>query len=332
MRALPFAALALLLSACATQEIATVPPPKGPELDADVLIAPDGALLPLYRWTPPARPRAVVLALHGMNDYGRSFASLGSFLAQRGVVTYAFDQRGFGSAPGRNWWPGTDALVADLRTATELLRRRYPGTPIHCLGESMGGAVILVALSRREVRCDSAVLAAPAIWGEQTMSTLQRTALAMADSVAPDTVVYGAGLKIRPSDNVAALRALRADPLVLKGARVDAIAGLAQLMTEAFDAAAQLHGPTLWLHGKNDQIIAPGPTRAALSRLPADPMIRVARYPLGYHLLTRDLEASVVAHDIASWIYAPKAPLPSGADRAETAQSTTKVPSMPKSE
>jgi acylglycerol lipase len=331
MRVLTLVTL-MLLAACATTEIATVAPPKGPALDADLLIAPDGALLPLYRWTPPGPPRAVVIALHGMNDYGRAFASLGTFLAQRGIATYAYDQRGFGGAPGRNWWPGTDALAADLRTATELLRRRYPGTPLHCLGESMGGAVILVALSRGEVRCDTAVLAAPAIWGEQTMSPVQRVALAVAQSVAPDSVIYGTGLRIRPSDNVAALRALRADPLVLKGARVDAIAGLAELMTQAFDATARLRGPALWLHGKNDQIIAPRPTRAALSRLPADPTIRVARYPLGYHLLARDLDAAVVAHDIASWIYDPDAALPSGADRAETAQSTTNAPSMPKSE
>jgi alpha-beta hydrolase superfamily lysophospholipase len=307
----------LLLTACAGGEIATVPRPPGPALDADVVVARDGALLPLHRWAPSTAPRAVVLALHGMNDYGRAFASLGTFLAQRGVATYAYDQRGFGGAPGRNWWPGTDALVADLGTALDLLRRRYPGTPLHCLGESMGGAVIMVALSRGEARCDSTVLVAPAIWGEQTMPTLQRAALALAESVAPSTVLYGTGLKIRASDNVAALRALYADPLVLKGARVDAIAGLAQLMTEAFDAAAWLPGPALWLHGKNDQIIPPRPTRAALGRLPAVPAIRVARYPLGYHLLARDLDAAVVAHDVASWIYDPAAPLPSGADRAQ---------------
>jgi alpha-beta hydrolase superfamily lysophospholipase len=308
--------LAFVLASCATAEIATVPRPPGPELDGEVLVAADGAALPLHRWAPPAQTRAVVLALHGMNDYGRAFASLGRFLAQRGVATYAFDQRGFGSAPGRNWWPGTETLVADLATASELVRRRYPGRPVHCLGESMGGAVLLVAQARGRVRCDSMVLAAPAVWGKQTMSPLERAALAIGETVAGDTVVYGAGLRIRPSDNLAALRALRADPLVIKGARIDAIAGLAELMTEAFEASAQVAGPTLWLHGKNDQIIAPRPTQAALARLPADPRIRIARYPLGFHLLTRDLDAAVVAHDIASWILAPEAPLPSGADRA----------------
>ena len=58
------------------------------------------------------------------------------------------------------------------------------------------------------------------------------------------------------------------------------------------------------------------PTRAALDRLPDDPRIRIARYPLGYHLLTRDLDAAVVAHDVASWIIDPSRPLPSGAGRS----------------
>jgi acylglycerol lipase len=307
--------VAAALTGCATAEIATVPAAEGPGLQPEVMVTADNLLLPLYSWPATGAPRAIVLALHGMNDYGRAFQSLGRFLAPRGVTTYAYDQRGFGGAPGRNWWPGTAPLVADFRTATALLRRAHPGLKLHCVGESMGGAVILVARAKGLAECDSLVLSAPAVWGRQTMTLLERVALDSALALAPDLVVYGTGLRIRPSDNTAALRALTTDPLVLKGARVDAIAGLTELMTEAFDATAEISGPLLWLHGKNDQIIGPRPTKAALQRLPEDPGIRVARYPLGYHLLTRDLDAAVVAHDVASWIAAPGAPLPSGADR-----------------
>ncbi|MBX6367587.1 MAG: alpha/beta hydrolase [Rhodospirillales bacterium] len=317
MRALLLLSL-LLLGACTTSNIPMLPGPEGPGLADEAFVAEDGAQLPLHRWTPPTPPRAIVLALHGMNDYGRAFATLGRFLAQRGVATYAYDQRGFGGAPGRNWWPGTEPLVRDFGTALDLLRRRHPGTPVHCLGESMGAAVIILALARQETRCASAVLSAPAVWGKQVMPAVQRAALALAEAVAPDMVLTGAGLRIRASDNIAALRALQADPMVLKGARVDAIAGLVELMTDAFDATAELRGPALWLYGKNDQIIAQRPTLAALRRLPPDPQIRIARYPLGYHLLTRDLDSAVVAHDIASWLFHPGAPLPSGADRVES--------------
>jgi acylglycerol lipase len=307
---------AAVLAGCAMDGVPATPLADGPGLRPDVMVTRDGLLLPLYTWPAAADPpRAIVVALHGMNDYGRSFQSLGGFLAQRGITTYAYDQRGFGSAPGRNWWPGSDTLVEDLGTATALLRHAHPGIPLHCLGESMGGAVVILAVTRGAAACDTAILSAPAIWGRQTMSLLERAALDAAASVAPDTVLYGTGLRIRPSDNIAALRALQSDPLVIKGARVDAIAGLADLMTEAFDATARLSGPLLWLHGKNDQIIAPHPTKIALERLPQVPGISIARYPIGYHLLTRDLDAAVISHDIASWIATPTAPLPSGADR-----------------
>src|SRR5690348_6692886 len=83
--------VAMLLGACATEEIATTPGREGPALDDEVLVAHDGALLPLHRWLPPERPQAIVVALHGMNDYGRAFAGLGTFFARRGIATYAYD-------------------------------------------------------------------------------------------------------------------------------------------------------------------------------------------------------------------------------------------------
>jgi alpha-beta hydrolase superfamily lysophospholipase len=39
---------------------------------------------------------------------------------------------------------------------------------------------------------------------------------------------------------------------------------------------------------------------------------RVAVYPNGYHMLTRDLGAKVVLEDLAAWLADPAAPLPSG--------------------
>ena len=58
----------------------------------------DGYLLPLSVWRPPddVAVRAVVLALHGLNDYRQAFAAVGPYLAAHGIVTYAYDQRGFG--------------------------------------------------------------------------------------------------------------------------------------------------------------------------------------------------------------------------------------------
>ena len=51
--------------------------------------------------------RAVILALHGFNDYSNAFEGPGEVWAGHGIATYAYDQRGFGAAPERGLWPGT---------------------------------------------------------------------------------------------------------------------------------------------------------------------------------------------------------------------------------
>ena len=256
-----------------------------------------------------------MLAIHGFNDYSNAFESLGAFLATHGVATYAYDQRGFGGSPERNYWVGVDRLLRDIATAERLLRTRHPGVPLYCLGESMGGAEVMAALDRKAARCDGAILLAPAVMGRQVMPLLPRVALDVAPAIAPGWVVTSAGLNVRASDNIPMLRGLAQDPLVIKGARIDVIAGVMDLMTEAFDATARLDGPLLWLYGDRDQIVPRRAVGPAQLRLPPQGRHRLTRYANGYHLLTRDLSAGVVLNDIAAWIADKAAPLPSGADR-----------------
>ena len=75
---------------------------------------PDGYRLPVSAWQPGGAPRAIVIALHGFNDYRNAFADVGRYFAAHGVTTYAYDQRGFGDTVQRGIWPGSEC-VAQLR-------------------------------------------------------------------------------------------------------------------------------------------------------------------------------------------------------------------------
>lgn len=281
-----------------------------PRLEPDSVIAADGAALPLSFWLPQGEPRAIVLALHGFNDYRKAFAEVGPFLAARGIATYAYDQRGFGATMQRGIWPGSDLLVDDARTVAVLLRQRYPGRPLYLLGESMGGAVVMSLLAETPEAADGAVLVAAAVWGRSTMNPLQRGALWLLAHSFPGLRLTGKGLGITASDNKAMLRAMHEDPLILKDARVDALWGMADLMDRALTDAPGLTVPTLVLYGEHDEIIPRRPTCRMLSSLTAS--ARVAVYPNGYHMLTRDLEAEVVLEDLTAWLADPAALLPSG--------------------
>ena len=310
----------LLLAACAPRLQEIGPPVDQPQLTETAFHMPDGVDLPLRKWLPKnGGPQAVILALHGFNDYSKGMEIPGSGLARRGFAVYAFDQRGFGETPQRGVWPGTDQMIADLKTATVLLRQKYPGLPLYVLGESMGAAVMMAAaVGDDPPRVDGMILAAPAVWGWQTQNPFNRTVLEHAVHVIPWMTVVPTGLHLQASSNRRALIALGRDDLVIHETRVDTAYGLVDLMTRAYDAMAKLKSPRyLLLYGGQEAILNKGAVALSQEQLPKLPpdIQRVARYARGYHLILRDLDAPMVFDDIAAWIRDPKAPLPSGADR-----------------
>ena len=288
-------------------------------LASDALVMADGARLPLRVWLPEGEPpRAVLLGLHGFGDHsGNAFDTPAPLLTAAGVALYAYDQRGFGAAPHRGYWPGAPTLVADAVAAARLVRARHPGVPLFMVGESMGVAVLLVAATSPEPPpADGYVLLAPAVRGRASMGAFAGRLLDVLSWVMPAVAFYGSAPGFAPTDNDDAMERWSRDPLTLKQFRVDVLRGLVDLMDQAVAAAPRFRSPALVLYGARDRLVAGAPMRRMLRTLPEDAPHSIAYYPEGHHLLLRDRNRAVVAEDIASWLLRPAAPLPSGADKA----------------
>ncbi|MDX2457141.1 MAG: alpha/beta hydrolase [Gammaproteobacteria bacterium] len=283
---------------------------RTPELATSFAVMADGYRLPVTMWEADESPEAIILALHGFNDYRNAFSGPAHFFAVNRITTYAYDQRGFGETTQRGLWPAIGVLEADATIMASLLCARHPDLPLFLLGESMGGAVVM-NMQRKAPCIKGIVLVGPAVWGWQTMPFWQRIALRLAAHIVPGKTLTGEGLKITPSDNIEMLRALGRDPLVIKATRVDTIYGLTNLMEAALLSSAELATPTLILYGEKDEIIPHDPTCAMLNRLPETAATRFVLYPDGYHMLMRDLQATVVLQDVVSWIHDQSASLPS---------------------
>jgi len=295
-------------------------------LTADRFVTADGAALPLRVWLPQGEPEAVVLALHGLNDYSNAFALPAPLLTAQGIAIYAYDQRGFGATAGRGHWAGESVMAEDAILAASLLRRRYPELPLYLLGESMGGAVaILAATGPAAAPVDGVILAAPAVWGRQTMNVFERVGLWLigqmpAMQVSRRSMPY----RVQASDNIPMLQGLGADPLVIKKTRTDMLTGVVDLMSAALARAPRLTVRTLVLYGATDEIVPRDAMAAFVARLPAGARRNqhIALYHKGYHLLLRDLQAATVLADIGAWMHDPAAGLPSGADEGARAALT----------
>jgi alpha-beta hydrolase superfamily lysophospholipase len=290
----------------------TAPGPKPvPAFLGSAFVTVDGQRLPLRKWLPEGPVKAVILALHGFNDYSNAFAMPATAWARDGIATYAYDQRGFGAAPQRGLWPGRAALAADAATACGILRRLYPGVPLYLLGESMGGAVAAIAMTGESGApvpgVDGVILTAPAVWGRSMMDLAPRLALWVGVRLVPGLTLTGQSLHIQASDNIPMLRALGRDPLVIKETRVDTIWGLVNLMDAALASAPRLRVPLFVLYGARDEIIPKRPMRRFVRALPHGARDRrtFAYYRHGYHMLLRDLDGPAVAADVAAWVLGP---------------------------
>ena len=303
-------ALGVLLAGCAATEAPPGNAPGPPRLADDFFVARDGMRLPLRHWDAEGKPRAIILALHGMSDYSNAFDMPAKQWAASGIATMAFDQRGFGAGPNPGLWAGGDVMRADFFDFVAAARARYPGLPVFALGESMGGAVLLSALTESDApHLDGVILVAPAVWSRGDMPLSYRVALYLAAHLMPGLILSNNAasrvVTIIPSDNIALLRALARDPLFQKQTRADALFGLVNLMDEARAAPKKLPPdipPILLMTGKKDQIIPQDATAGLIADLRARAHVR--RYDQGYHMLLRDLDGPQVNKDLGDWVLA----------------------------
>ena len=284
----------------------------------------DGAILPVRTWLPADAPKAVVLALHGFNDSRDAWEIPAPVLNEAGIAVFAPDQRGFGAAPMRGYWPGSAVLAADAAQMLRHLKARFPTTPLFAMGESMGGAVLMTLAAQPDAPVvDGWILLSPAVWGRQQMGPGISGGLWLVSGIAPALSVTGSEvpLKVMASDNREALIRLSRDPLTIRRTRFDALRGLTDLMDDAQGAAPDLRGNVFVLYGAQDSLVPPNAMYQAWTRMPRT--VRKGFYPNGYHLLLRDKGRALPLGDVVAWMFDPGRWLPSGADfRAATWQAS----------
>ncbi len=291
-----------LLAACVGGPLGDAPPLGAAKIEEDAVVG--AARLALSEWAPEGPPRAVLLAVHGYGDYGPSaFAEAAAYWAERGILTYAYDQRGFGRNESRGRWPGAETLIADFTEIATRLHARRPGLPFYVLGESMGGAVALAGVAEG-APADGLILSAPAAEGGAALPLPWRAAAWAGALTLPEKRWTGEGIvRIQASDDIDMLRRLAADPLYIGQPSSREFMGLIRLMDRAVAGAPSMRAPALVLLGDRDEVVSQSAVVDLAASLGGPH--RLIRYKEGWHLLMRDLQKRRVWQDVADWIERP---------------------------
>jgi alpha-beta hydrolase superfamily lysophospholipase len=258
----------------------------------------DGTSLLVRHWPVRAgEPWATLLLVHGLAEHSGRYEHMGAQLADCGIDTHAYDQRGFGASGGpRASVDRWSQLHDDLEERLVALRSIEPARPLVLYGHSLGGLVSLGYVLDGRARPDLLVLSAPAIG--VSVPRWQRLLIASLRRVTPGLLLANRlDAKVLSSDPAVGARYV-ADPLNQHKSTVrfaHAAFGEQRRVAAALD---RLSLPTLVVHGGDDHLV-PTHTSAVLEGRPA-----VARrvYPGLRHESHNEPDGPAVIRDIADWV------------------------------
>ncbi|MFM9039083.1 MAG: alpha/beta fold hydrolase [Betaproteobacteria bacterium] len=298
--------------------------------------ASDAQIIPLRLWGKQDAPAAIILCIHGFSDYARGFGHMLAALDTANTsLMMAFDQRGFGETASRGQWAGHDVMISDLHDVLLYIGDRYPGLPVHVVGESMGAALLLVAMHHPKTsaffktttetnsaarqnpstfrtsrtnsnpQVQSSILLAPAVWGWSAMPWYQVLSLKLFSQLLPDLRLssqYARRIGVRPTDDPAVAAYLGKDPLMLRDIPVSMIAGLSDLMSEASLLMPKKGHRSLVVIGTRDEVI---PGSAYCAWLAKNHEIATGQWLVqkdGFHMLTRQMKSDAILISLSNFL------------------------------
>jgi acylglycerol lipase len=256
----------------------------------------DGIELRTRHWR-AAESWAAILIVHGLGEHSGRYEHVGEHFAAAGIDGHAYDNRGNGGSGGRRgdidrWSRYHD----DLEERLAAVRAAADGRPVILYAHSMGGLIAAGYLLADRPRPDLTVLTAPGLdstlagWKKRLAPMLARVmpTLSVPNGVRPETLSRDPEVGQR----------LRSDPLNARSstARFGAEALAEQARVRA--GARSVGGPTLVLHGLDDQLVPPRSSEV----FEGAPGVERRTYPGLRHELHNEPEGPAVLDDVVVWL------------------------------
>lgn len=278
---------------------------------------PNGELVRLfYRlWLPKHLDSAddtkgVVVVLHGVNSHSARNNKFMIEVLQHGFLVAGMDHEGMGRSDGRHgYFSSVKMLVDDAIAFVEMVKAKYPNKKVFLLGASLGGLIILHALSKSGPNfVNGAVILCPAteIHKASRPSHLMELIGRLLQEYMPKLPLVKANSGKNSSPEVAAVIDAEkySDPLYYPGKmRVGTGLALLEGITSIQDKLQLIETPYLLQHGTADQACSvTGSAALHLKTRSADKTFKT--YEGGHHDLASEPPRirDAVVRDFVAWL------------------------------
>ena len=251
---------------------------------------------------PLPNPKAVVLIVHGMGEYGRRYERyVIPRLLDHGLCVVTYDQFGHGSNPGKKGHhPGFEYLLDSIDKCLEKSMQSFGDLPIVLYGHSMGGNVSLNYVLDRPGKIAGAVISSPFLRLSFEPPSWKLAVGRMLGKVLPSLTMANeidAGSITRIPEEV---EAYQKDPLIHDRVSPAFSIDFMEKGERVVERAREISIPVLVVHGTGDRLTDPGASRELAEK--AGNLVKYFEVEGGYHELHHDLNRQEVMNHILSWI------------------------------
>jgi alpha-beta hydrolase superfamily lysophospholipase len=261
-----------------------------------------GVRLCWQSWKPEGRPKAIVVMMHGGNNYCDmdGYRKLAETLVGAGYGVYSFDQRGYGRSEGERMHMGSWANIrGDFAAFLHFIRIREGNVGIYGMGLSFGALQTL----------DQAIVSPHLLKGIVVMSVSTislkvpgaiNVAVGVLGSVAPKTKISATPLESFPgAREFLGRQDLWADPLCPDTQTFGNLKELLKRQREIPDDLQYITIPIFHLQGLMDDIALPDET--LVERCSSEDKT-YKQYSNAEHEMLNSIDREQIINDILDWL------------------------------
>jgi len=255
-------------------------------------------------WLPEGEVKAVLLVVHGLGEHSGRYMNVVNHFVPLGYAIYALDHIGHGKSDGAREMVDRFADFTDtLAIYVGMVKGWQAGKPTFLLGHSMGGAIASAYLLDHQDEFTGAIISAPAIKVDDSVSQVTITMSKVLSKIAPKMGVLALDVN-GVSRDPAVVAAYVADPLVFQGKTPARLAAeLLSAMMRITGEAGTISLPLIIVQGSKDALVDPAGAQMLYdSASSADKTIKI--YDGLFHEIFNEPERELVLGDVAAWLAA----------------------------
>ena len=260
----------------------------------------DGFNIFTRSWKPEAKPRGIVVIVHGFNSHSGYYKWVAEQLTSNGFLVHALDLQGRGKSDGERFYIRKFSdYENDVTTFIEIVKSKNPSLPLFLLGHSAGGVVscLYTLEHQKELAgfiCESFAYQVPA--PDFALAVFKGL-----EHIAPHAHV----LRLKDeffSRDAKVVETMNNDPLIAHETQpTQTLAEMVRADEELKKEFSNITLPVLILHGTADKATKPAGSQFFYDNAgSSDKTLRL--YEGGYHDLLNDIIKKEVMTDVLTWL------------------------------